>query len=58
VPVVASPACSLSTLADCAASAFMAPVTRAKPPASALTDTGAPSAALSLSVLFLPSSVE
>ena len=47
VPVVASPACSLSTLGEAAESALMAPVTRAKPPASALTVTVAPAAFLS-----------
>ena len=58
VPVVASPACSLSTLGEAAESALMAPVTRAKPPASALTVTVAPAAFLSLKSFFLLSRLE
>ena len=55
VPVVASPACSLGEAAE---SALMAPVTRAKPPASALTVTVAPAAFLSLKSFFLLSRLE
>ena len=58
VPVVASPACSLSTLADCEASALIAPVTRGKPPVSAFTATREPEAVLSFRSFFLLSRLE
>ncbi|MNY30481.1 hypothetical protein D3C86_1645920 [compost metagenome] len=58
VPVLASPACSFSTLADWAASVLMAPVTRGKPPTSTFTVTGVPAAFLSFRSFFLLSSVE
>ncbi|KAG1413193.1 hypothetical protein G6F57_023864 [Rhizopus arrhizus] len=53
VPVLASPACSFSTLADCADSALKAPVTRGKPPTSTFTATGVPAAVLSFRSFYL-----